>query len=151
MNEYAWEEDLSRSRSLGREKISSFELILGWFDSWRMRAGLEHGREAAERFWREELIEGRRESWRREEWAEAFRWYTQWYSFFKNGVAAGVTLVERACGAVQNVGLRRGLSLATRRAYLSWVRRYAAVMGSAKRMMKVEEARRWLQILRKIS
>ena len=110
-----------------------------WFGAWEEGGG--------------EVLEGggdRRAagSGQREEWARAFRWYLQWCGLVHHCVAAGAGLVERVCGAVQNVGLRRGLSLATRRAYLSWVRRYAAVMGSAKRMMKVEEARRWLEDLK---
>ena len=73
-----WRADLSASRDVsGREK-AGFELVLGWFEKWRVAKGVEAGRPAAECFWRECVRSKERAAWQLEQWAEAFRWYLRW-------------------------------------------------------------------------
>ncbi len=50
---HSWSEDLMASRDLSKAEIEGFGFLVGWFEEWRVRAGLPPGRQAAERFWRE--------------------------------------------------------------------------------------------------
>ena len=62
-----WRKDLAGFRGLTEKEKSGYLLVLEWFENFRLRYELPAGREAATRFWREEVRkEGRpREPWSR--------------------------------------------------------------------------------------
>jgi hypothetical protein len=51
----SWRSDLEASRDLMRQEREQFGFLISWFESWRMSRGLEAGREAATRFWKESV------------------------------------------------------------------------------------------------
>lgn len=64
---YDWRTDLEASRSVGRMQRHGFTMLLGWYENFRLRCGLEAGRESARCFWKSEVL-GRgvvREEWSR--------------------------------------------------------------------------------------
>lgn len=62
---WCWRKDLAAFRGLSEQNRAGFLLVLEWFENFRLRHGLEAGREAARNFWRDEVLrEGReREAW----------------------------------------------------------------------------------------
>ena len=70
------------SRDLSKAEIEGFGFLVGWFEEWRVRAGLPPGRQAAEHFWREAVKSKERENWQLEQWAVALGWYLRWMEFF---------------------------------------------------------------------
>jgi hypothetical protein len=77
---WCWRKDLSEFRGLTDRERAGFLLLLEWFENWRLRHELSAGREAAARFWKEEVRrEGReREGWQLEQWGHAMQWYLKW-------------------------------------------------------------------------
>ena len=133
-------------RGLSDRERAGFLLVLEWFENFRLRLGLEAGREAAKAFWRAEVLrEGSvRESWQLEQWGEAIRWYLDW---LKACAEAGVdhrSLAERLRAAVHSAGARRGLAPRTRQCYGAWAARYAVFAKDERAVMKVETATRFL-------
>jgi len=139
-----WREDLEASREVEECVKSGYAMLLGWFEAWRLRKGLEASLEVARRFWKEEVRKKEREAWQLAQWAEAMRWYLGWFEHCqKAGLIAG-SVVERVHHAVMNTGARRGLAYKTRKTYASWAVRFAKEVGSARKMMSQERARTWL-------
>jgi site-specific recombinase XerD len=137
---------LAEFRGLSDRERAGFLLVLEWFENFRLRLGLEAGREAAKAFWRAEVLrEGSaRESWQLEQWGEAIRWYLDW---LKACAEAGVdhrSLAERLRAAVHSAGARRGLAPRTRQCYGAWAARYAVFAKDERAVMKVETATRFL-------
>lgn len=64
---WCWRKDLAEFRGLSDFQRSGFLLVLEWFENFRLRHGLEAGKDAARSFWRTEVkCEGRpREEWSR--------------------------------------------------------------------------------------
>lgn len=143
---WCWRKDLAAFRGLGERERGGFLVVLEWFENFRMRLGLEAGREAARVFWRSEVLrEGRpREDWQLEQWGEAIRWYLGWLEACGREGAEHRSLGERLRSAVVSAGARRGLALRTRRCYGAWAARYAAFAGGEREVMRVETATRFL-------
>jgi hypothetical protein len=51
-------------------------LVLEWFENYRLRCDLDANREAAVRFWKEEVLRAdrSREKWQLEQWGDAMKW-----------------------------------------------------------------------------
>lgn len=73
-----WRADLETSRDLTDLEKQHFGFLLAWYESWRLRQGLEPERASAVRFWREQVKSKVRKEWQLERWAEAMRWYERW-------------------------------------------------------------------------
>ena len=143
---WCWRNDLAGFRGLSDRERAGFLLVLEWFENFRLRLGLEAGREAAKAFWRAEVLrEGSaREPWQLEQWGEAIRWYLDWV---KACAEAGVdhrSLAERLRAAVHSAGARRGLAPRTRQCYGAWAARYAVFAKEERAVMKEETATRFL-------
>ena len=61
---------MAEFRGLAERERVGFLLVLEWLENFRLRLGLEAGRDAANAFWRMEVrAEGRvREPWQLEQW-----------------------------------------------------------------------------------
>jgi len=142
-----WLEDLRASRDVTRAEKSGFEMVLGWYEKWRVARGAEPGRESAAVFWKAQVQAKRREPWQLEQWAEAVRWYLAWLGKCREAGGSGESLEERVRRAVDQAGARRGLALRTRRTYAGWAGRYARWVGGAREVMDPGKARDWLSWL----
>lgn len=58
-----WRKDLEASRDVTEQDQQHYGFVLAWHDSWRMRLGLPATREAAVRFWREQVQAKPRKDW----------------------------------------------------------------------------------------
>lgn len=129
-----WRDDLEASGGLsGREK-AGFLIALEWFEGFRLRFGLAAGREAAERFWRSEVLgKGPRQSWQLEQYSAAISWYLGWLGNCEGRSVDHRSLQERVYRALQKAAAGRGLALCTRRTYGHWIVRYSkfARLGEA--------------------
>jgi hypothetical protein len=47
----SWRADLQKARNVTDAQRSGFELLIAWFENWRVKQQLEPGREAARAFW----------------------------------------------------------------------------------------------------
>ena len=47
-----WREDLEAARNVETKHKVGFLMVLGWFELWRIREGVEGDREGARFFWR---------------------------------------------------------------------------------------------------
>ena len=147
--EAAWEEDLEMSRDVSARDKYAYAFFLHWYESWRLRYGLESTPANARRFWRVKILEAadekKRESWQIDQWSEAMRWYVRWVGLSESE-AGGVplSLYERIRKAVEHVGKRRGLSYNTIRVYGVWAAKFGVWVGSAKAAMEPQNARVWL-------
>ena len=76
VNRLCWRKDLEASRSVGNFNKGGFHMVLEWHENFRLRLGLEAGREAVRSFWRQEVLgkEVTREDWQLEQWEEALHW-----------------------------------------------------------------------------
>jgi len=141
-----WRADILKSRSLSDSDKKGFTIVLEWFENFRLRMGLKASREAARRFWREEVKgpEKLREDWQLEQWETAMQWYLVW---LEACVAAGADhrgLPERMRAAADSMGIRRGLAPRTRQCYGGWIGRYGAYAKTAKAAMDPATATRFL-------
>ena len=68
---------MAEFRGLTDRERAGYLLVLEWFENFRLRYELPAGREAAKRFWKEEVKrEGReREAWQLEQCGHALQWY----------------------------------------------------------------------------
>ncbi len=146
-NPPSWQADLQASRDLTRAEKSAFEMVLGWYEKWRMAHGTEPGRESAALFWKAQVKAKPRESWQLDQWAQAMRWYLQWLTFCENAGRNALCLEERVRLAVDRAGGRRGLALRTRRTYAGWAGRFARWVGDERAVMDPTRARDWLSWL----
>jgi integron integrase len=149
-----WRQDLRAARDLNARDIAGFELVLQWFESWRIQRGLSPGRHVAEQFWRGPVQEKQREPWQLRQWAEAISWYLHWLGLCQSHGGSGRSLHERVHHAVHSAGARRGLARRTRNAYAGWACQFARWAGDPKTMLDEEQARNflaWLITERKVS
>jgi integron integrase len=106
--------------------------------------GLQPGRQACERFWREGVMVRHREAWQIEQWGAAIRWYLRW---LENQVAVGAevrSLAQRVSDAVWRAGARRGLQPRTRETYAGRVAAFAEWVGDGREMMNPAKGRDFL-------
>lgn len=144
---FNWQEDLQASRDLNEREKGGYGLVLEWFEQWRLRCELVPGRDAAERFWREQVKSKAREDWQLQQWAEAMRWYLRWLSFCEESGRRTETLFERVREAVDRAGARRGLARRTRQTYGSWAGRFAEWAGEERAVLEPDRARAFLEHL----
>ena len=142
-----WRTDLEASRDLSELEKQHFGFVLAWFETWRLKRGLDPCREAAIRFWREQVKAKARKEWQLERGAEAMRWHEQWLKFCVDQGREVCSVGERMRRAVMNAGARRGLAVRTRETYAGWVGRFGEWVGSAREAMDPERARDWLTLL----
>lgn len=140
----SWRDDLKLARNVPDSHKQGYDLLLSWFDQWRISRHLPHGREAARAFWRQQVKSKPREAWQLEQWTAAFGWYLEWFRFAETRGAEVRTLEERVFQAVDRAGGRRGLAIRTRQTYGRWVMRFARWAGDAKAMLQQEQARLFL-------
>jgi Phage integrase, N-terminal SAM-like domain len=143
---HCWRRDLSEFRGLTDAERSVFVLVLEWFENFRVRCGLEEGRDAAEAFWRKEVVpEDRpREPRQLEKWENAIQWYLNWLDACAQERAEHRSLSERVRAAVRSAGARCGLAPRTILCYGAWVERYATFARSEREMRRLETANRFL-------
>ena len=143
---WCWRKDLAGFRGLTDRERSGYVLLLEWFENFRLRHELSAGREAATRFWKEEVRrEDRpREPWQLEQWGQAIQWYLKWLEACAGAGADHRSLPERVRAAVYSACSRRGLALRTKQCYGAWGARYAVFAGADAEVMKVETATRFL-------
>ena len=111
---------------------------------FRMRYALEAGREAAQAFWKSEVLGRERERWQIEQWTAAIQWYLSWLAACAETGADHRSLAERVRAAVYSAGARRGLARRTKICYGGWAARYAVFAGEERAVMRVETATRFL-------
>ncbi|MFT5109530.1 MAG: integron integrase [Pseudoalteromonas tetraodonis] len=133
MNTYLqnWHADLKASRDLNTSEIRGFEILLSWFDGWRIGLCLNPGRPAAERFWKEQVRSKGREEWQLLQWAEAIRWYLRWLDICLHQKREVRGLAERLKVAAYSVGARRGYMPNTRKRYGGWLAKFGAWVSGA--------------------
>lgn len=143
---WCWRKDLAGFRGLSEKDRTGFLVFLEWFESFRMRCGLEAGREAAKMFWSAEVVgsERNREGLQLEQWTAAIQWYLKWLGACEEAGADHRSLRERVRAAVRSACSRRGLSRNTKQCYGAWAARYAVFAGDADRVMRVETATAFL-------
>ena len=146
MNDSAanWRLDLEASRDLTELEKQHYGFLLAWFEAWRLRLGLELGRETAVRFWREQVKSKGRKEWQLARWAEAMHWHESWLARCVSGGREPRTMGERLHRAVMVAGARRGLALRTRQTYAGWMARYGEWAGTAGEGMTIDRASEWL-------
>lgn len=144
---YAWNRDLEASRDIAVKDHAAFAMILGWMERFRARHRLSAGREACERFWREQVLVKPREKWQKEQWTSAIRWYLRWLENQHERGGEVRTLEERVKMAVERVGSRRGLAPRSRQTYGQRVAAYARWVGDAKEVRDPQRARDYLSML----
>lgn len=143
---WCWRKDLAGFRGLSEKDRAGFLVLLEWFESFRMRHGLEAGRDAARMFWTTEVVgsERNRERWQLEQWTAAIQWYLKWLVACEEAGADHRSLPERVRAAVRAACSRRGLSRNTKQCYGAWAARFAVFAGEAARVMQVETATAFL-------
>ena len=126
---YPWSKDLEGSCDVNLREKPSFAMVLGWMEKFVCSKGMQPGRTACERFWRESVRVRHREAWQFEQWGTAIRWYLRW---LENKQAAGGEvrgLSQRVWDAVCWAGARRGHAPRTRETYARWVASFAEWVG----------------------
>ena len=78
---YPWSGDLEGSRDVSSHEKPHYGMLLGWMEKFVCSRGLQPGRAACERFWREGVMARSREAWQIEQWGAAIRWYLRWLFF----------------------------------------------------------------------
>ena len=58
-----WRADLEASRDLTDLEKQNYVFLLAWFETWRLKLGLELERTTAIRFWREQVKCKERKAW----------------------------------------------------------------------------------------
>ena len=145
---------MEASRDVNDRERAAFEMLLGWFERFRVNLGMPAGRDACTRFWKESVLAKPREPWQTEQWAMAIRWYLRWVENRYESGGEVRTLEERVRIAVEKAGARRGLALRTRETYGQHAGRFARWTGDAAEVRKPESARDYLSALvseRKVS
>lgn len=71
---YPWSKDLEASSDVRLKEHEGFAMLLGWLEKFVAGSGLPHGREACERFWKEQIRAKPREKWQLDQWGAAMRW-----------------------------------------------------------------------------
>jgi integron integrase len=141
---YPWSKDLEGSCDVRLREKPNFAMLLGWMEKYVCSQGMQPGRPACERFWRESVMVRHREAWQIEQWGAAIRWYLRW---LENQRAVGGELrglPQRVWDAVCRAGARRGLAPRTRETYARWVASFAEWTGDARAMMQAAKGRDFL-------
>lgn len=129
-------------------------MLLGWLDKFVCSNGLQPGRAACERFWRESVKVRVREKWQMEQWGAALRWYLRWLENRRAKGGEVRSLAQRVQDSVFRAGARRGLQPRTRESYARRVAQFAVWAGDARALMdegKGREFLTWLVEVRKVS
>lgn len=140
----SWRDDLKKARNVSDAQRAGFEMVLSWFETWRVNKQLQPGREAARAFWAQQVKSKPRAPWQMDQWKEAFGWYLDWLKFAQAAGTEVRTLEERVFQAMDRAGGRQGLALRTRETYGRWGMRYARWAVTAHDMMNQEKARDFL-------
>jgi hypothetical protein len=74
----SWSEDLKLARNVADSHRQGFEMLLSWFEDWRISRQLPSGREAACAFWRQQVKVKPRTEWQIDQWKQAISWYLEW-------------------------------------------------------------------------
>ena len=146
---FDWREDLAASRSVDRVEQHGFTMLLGWYENFRLRCGLEAGRKSAEVFWKAEVMGRRveREDWQLDQWADALAWYLEWLRHCEEVGGDHRSLAERMRKASDQTGARRGLALRTRQTYGCWIARYGIFAKTRERALDPKVGRDFLVYL----
>lgn len=142
----SWRRDLAAFRGLTDQEKAGYLPVLEWFESFRSQRGLEPGSEAAEAFWKIEVVpkDRPRESAHLQQWQRALDWYLRWLSACAEEKGDPQRLPIRAEAAVKAACVRLGMAPRTAQCYGRWVRHYATFAGSEREMKKEETANRFL-------
>lgn len=134
---WCWRRDLVEFRGLSDRERAGFQLVLEWFENFRLRYQMEAGREAAKAFWRNEVMreDRKREPWQLDQWSDAIQWYLNWLKACEEAGADHRSLPERLRAAVFSAGSRRGLALRTKQCYGAWAARYGHFSGDEREVM----------------
>ncbi len=124
-----------------------FEMLLTWFEKWRIDKGLSLERQAAKRFWLEAVKTKPRHRWQLKQWGEAIAWQLNWVAVCRQHGRIPTSLPERLRTAVVANGARRGLLPKTRKNYSSYVARFGAWDGDARATLDLSVGPAWLQQL----
>jgi site-specific recombinase XerD len=143
---WCWRKDLAEFRGLTDLERTGFLLLLEWFENFRLRHELPAGRDAANFFWKTDVVrkDRPREEWQLAQWKEAIIWYLKWLEACAEEGADHRSLGERLRAAVYHACSRRGLALRTKQCYGAWAARYAVFAGDESKVMEVETATRFL-------
>lgn len=68
---YPWSKDLEASSDVHLREREGFAMLLGWLEKFVVGSGLTPGREACERFWKEQVRARQREKWQLDQWGPA--------------------------------------------------------------------------------
>ena len=141
-----WRKDLLGFRGLTDAARSVFLLVLEWFENFRLRHGLEPGRDATEKFWQTEVVpkDRPREPRQLEQWQNAIKWYLNWVDACAEDGAEQRSLPGRVEAATWSAARRRGLTWSTEQCYGKWTRRYATFASSDREMRRLGTANRFL-------
>ncbi len=82
---YPWSKDLEASSDVRQREQAAFAMLLGWMEKFVCGKGLQPGRAACERFWKESVMARGREAWQIEQWA-LLRCATPWQALARSGV-----------------------------------------------------------------
>ena len=141
---YPWTKDLEASNDVRLREIPAFAMLLGWLEKFVCNKGLQPGRAACERFWRESVTSRHRESWQLEQWGAAMRWYLRWLENQQSRGGEVRSLPERVRDAVSRAGARRGQQPRTRETYGSRLASFAEWAGDGRAMMDPAKGRDFL-------
>ena len=141
---YPWSGDLDGSCDVRMRERAAFAMLLGWLEKFVCDKGLQPGRAACERFWKEAVMGRGREAWQIEQWGAAIRWYLRWLDHRQVLGKEVRSLPERVRDAVYRAGARRGHAVRTRETYARWVAAFAVWAGDGRAMMKPETGRDFL-------
>jgi len=73
----AWRSDLEASHNLSDLEKQHYGFVLAWFETWRLKLGMDTDRRAAVEFWRNQVMAKPRNDWQLAWWGEG--------SVFANG------------------------------------------------------------------
>jgi len=141
---FSWRADLQKARNVTDAQRSGFELLLSWFENWRIRQQLAPGRGAVRAFWVQQVRAKPRAAWQRDQWKEALGWYLGWMKYAQQAGGEVRSLEERVYQAMDRAGGRQGLSLRTRQTYGRWAVRFARWAGEDRAMLQQERGRDFL-------
>ena len=142
---YPWSKDLEASNDVRQREKAAFAMLLGWLEKFVCGRGLQPGRAACERFWKEAVVTRSREGWQLEQWGAAIRWYLRWLEHERAAGGEVRSLPERVRDAVCRAGARRGLAPRTRETYSRWAASFAVWAGDGRAMMRPEKGRDFLE------
>ncbi|WP_423912668.1 integron integrase, partial [Flavobacterium sp.] len=141
---YAWSKDLDASSDVLLREREGFAMLLGWLEKFVAGSGLASGRQACERFWKEQVLAKPREKWQLDQWGAAMRWYVRWLEYRKVKGGEVRSLPERVRDAVERAGARQGKAPRTRETYGRWAAMFAVWAGDEQAVMRPDKARDFL-------